>query len=112
MKIKGTNRIIFENAEGDKVFGKGPYLLLLKVKEFGSLNKAANEMGMSYSKAFNVIKKCEKSFSKQFMTREIGGAKGGGSTLTEDGLKLIESYEYIVSEMEKRLEELTSQVDF
>ncbi|WP_100065170.1 winged helix-turn-helix domain-containing protein [Miniphocaeibacter massiliensis] len=112
MKLKGVNRIIIENLEGDKVFGKGPYTLLLKVRELGSLNKAAQEMGMSYSKAFNVIKKCEKAFKKQFMEREIGGAKGGGSTLTEDGLNLIKNYEHIVEEMDKKLEELLEEIDF
>ncbi|MDL2310625.1 LysR family transcriptional regulator [Peptostreptococcaceae bacterium OttesenSCG-928-C18] len=112
MRLKGQNKIIIENDEGERVFGKGPYKLLLKIKELGSLNKAANEMGMSYSKAFNVIKKCEKAFKKQFMTREIGGAKGGGSTLTEDGLKLIENYEYIVHQMEQKLDELLSEMDF
>lgn len=112
MKVKGKARIILVNDDDEKVFGKGPYVLLNKVKECGSLNKAAIELGMSYSKAFNVIKKCEKSMNKKFLDREIGGVKGGGSTLTEDGERVLENYEIITREINKRLDELTEELEF
>lgn len=112
MKIKGITRIILTNEDNEKAFGKGPYVLLSKVKECGSLNKAAIELGMSYSKAFNVIKTCEKAMNKRFLDREIGGVKGGGSTLTEDGEKILEKYEKISIEMDKKLDELIEELDF
>lgn len=112
MKINGITRIVLANEDGEKVFGKGPYVLLNKVKECGSLNKAAIELGMSYSKAFNVIKKCEKAMNKKFLNREIGGVKGGGSTLTEDGEKILKNYEKITKEINKKLDELIEELDF
>ncbi|QQK07123.1 winged helix-turn-helix domain-containing protein [Miniphocaeibacter halophilus] len=112
MKAKGVVRIILRTEDNKKFFGKGPYMLLLKVKELGSLNKAAKEMGMSYSKAFNVIKSCEKALNKKFLYREIGGIKGGGSKLTEDGEKIIEQYEHIVSEMNEKMNSLLDELNF
>ena len=52
--------------------------MLKKIEECGSLNKAASELGMSYSKAFQVIKNCETHLGIKFLDREIGGVKGGG----------------------------------
>ncbi|HHX69690.1 MAG: LysR family transcriptional regulator [Miniphocaeibacter sp.] len=112
MKAEGIVRIILENEDEKKFFGKGPYTLLLKVKELGSLNKAAKEMGMSYSKAFNVIKSCEKALDKKLLYREIGGVKGGGSKLTEDGEEIIEKYEYIVKEMNEKMNSLLDELEF
>lgn len=40
-------------------FGKGLVELCNQVKEKGSLNKAALEMGMSYSKAWHIIRNAE-----------------------------------------------------
>lgn len=112
MKIQGNFRVILTTDENEIIFGKGPYILLLKVKECGSLNKAANELNMSYSKAFNMIKNCEKALNKKLLIREVGGKKGGGSTVTEECEKLMKNYEYIVNEMDKKLDKLLGELDF
>ncbi|MDO5715813.1 MAG: LysR family transcriptional regulator, partial [Tissierellia bacterium] len=70
---------ITDEKKNEKFFGKGPYDILKRVEELGSLNKAAKDMHMSYSKAFNVIKRSEKILGKPLIVSEIGGAKGGGS---------------------------------
>lgn len=112
MKADGINRIILKTKSGEKFFGKGPYILLKKVEEFGSLNRAAKELGMSYSKAFNVLKNCEKASGKKFLNREIGGAKGGGSELTEDGRNIIKNYEYLVEELDQKMEDILEKLEF
>lgn len=112
MKIQGDFRITLTTKENKKVFGKGPYIVLLKVKECGSLNKAARELNMSYSKAFNMIKNCEQALNKKLLIREIGGVKGGGSTITEECEEILKNYEFIVNEMDQKLSELLSELDF
>lgn len=82
-----------ENDRGERVFGEGPYELLILVDKLGSLNKAAMEMKMSYSKTINIIKKCELSLNMKLLEREIGGSHGGGSKLTKIGKDFIGRYE-------------------
>lgn len=81
------------NDMGEKFFGKGPYDLLVNVKKYGSLNKAAAEMELSYHKALKLIKAAEKGFGFSLMSKKIGGEKGGGSLLTPEALEIIEKYE-------------------
>lgn len=95
-----------KNDSDDKVFGQGPYTLLILVDKLGSLNKAANEMGMAYSKALNILKKAERELNMELLEREIGGANGGGSKLTQDAKELIDKYErfrYAASEEIERI---------
>jgi len=75
-----------------KAFGEGPYRLLLGIEKHGSLNKAAEELQMSYNKAWKVINNAEKLLGIKLLEREIGGSAGGGSKLTGEARKLLTSY--------------------
>lgn len=48
--------------EHTPALGKGIVSLCKLVDETGSLNKAAAEMGMAYSKAWSILKHAEESF--------------------------------------------------
>ena len=97
--------IWLEDDEGNKVFGEGPYELLILVDRLGSLNKASAEMGMSYSKTINIIKKSERALDIKLLEREIGGAQGGGSKLTRGGKDLVKKYEKLREISSRKLEE-------
>lgn len=79
--------------ETEKVFGEGPYRLLKGVEEFGSLNQAAKNMGMCYSKAWMIIKRAEKQLGFPLLDRKAGGTDGGGSLLTVKAQELVSCYE-------------------
>ena len=83
-----------------KVFGEGPVKLLKKVHELGSLRQAAIAMDMSYSKAWKMIKNVEEGLSISVLERSIGGAKGGGSSLTIEAISLISRYETLIKNIE------------
>ena len=51
--------------EHTPALGKGIVSLCKLVDETGSLNKAAAEMGMAYSKAWSILKHAEESFDIQ-----------------------------------------------
>lgn len=93
MILKAGYSLWIKDDKGQRVFGEGPYKLLLLVDELGSLNKASIKMGMSYSKTMNIIKKCEAALDIKLLEREIGGSSGGGSKLTKAGKDLVEKYE-------------------
>ncbi len=90
MKVK--YKFWFENERG-YVFGKGSYELLKKVHELGSIRKASIEMGLSYRHAWGMIQEIEKNLGIKVAKSERGGKRGGNTTLTEEGLKLINDYE-------------------
>jgi len=79
--------------ENGKAFGDGPYSLLKNVEETGSLRKGAKKMGMSYKKAWTIIKNCESRLGVKLLQKKKGGKKGGGSSLTETGKVFLRNYE-------------------
>ena len=70
--------------------------MCLGVRTLGSLNAAAKEMKMAYSKAWRIVKETESALDMQLLNRD--GAHG--STLTDEGNKLLDAY----LEVEERLQ--------
>mgnify|MGYP001947896472 CR=1 FL=1 len=91
---------------GEKVFGRGPYILLKTIDRLGSLNKAAKELNMSYSKAWSIINRAERVLGYFLLERETGGVDGGGSYLTSGGKAIVKAYEEFCKEAEKSVEEI------
>ncbi|MEG0324047.1 MAG: LysR family transcriptional regulator [Raoultibacter sp.] len=88
--LKPSIRLSIENptSESNSVFGKGIANLCTGVRTTGSLNAAAKSMGMAYSKAWRIIKETEAALGVQLLDRD--GAHG--STLTEEGNKILDAY--------------------
>jgi molybdate transport system regulatory protein len=78
-----------DKAEG--AFGNGLLALLRGVRETGSLNRAAKDMHMAYSKAWKLMNSAEERFGVQFIERD--GARG--STLTAEGERLVAAYDAV-----------------
>lgn len=89
-----------------KVFGKGPLELLMGVKEKGSLSESARAMGMSYNKAYTLIKSIENKLGCRLVSSKSGGENGGGSMITEEAEKLIAVYQAFYSECEESLQQI------
>lgn len=90
------------NSESGSVFGRGIAVLCRGVREKGSLNAAAKEMGMAYSKAWRIIKDTEDALSIELLIRN--GAHG--SHLTEEGDRLLDTYFAIEKELSQKAAEL------
>ena len=73
-------------------FGKGIVQLLTRVEGGMSLNAAAAEMGMSYTKARRLLKSAEADLGVQLLEPHRGGAGREGSVLTEAGRRMLVSY--------------------
>ena len=81
--------------------GDGLFVLLSTIRALGSINKAAQELNMSYRAAWNKLNKAEKRLGFQIVTRKSGGLDGGGSALTVKGAELAEKF----SQLKKRAAE-------
>lgn len=80
------------SCNGQPLFGKGKIELLLKIQETGSLRKAAEDLKMSYRKAYYSIDQMNKLAKEPVVIMVRGGKNGGKSELTEYGKKLISIY--------------------
>ena len=71
---------------GDKrAFGPGVAELLEGVRRHGSLQGAARDMGMSYSKAWTVMRNAEEIWGFPLIRRYVGGQDGGRAGLAQHG---------------------------
>ncbi|WP_299441219.1 LysR family transcriptional regulator [uncultured Aquimarina sp.] len=88
------SRIWIEGEEG--VFlGEGRIKILKAIISEGSLSKAAKSLGMSYKKAWNLVDSINKNASAPIVTTNTGGSGGGGTKITEYGIKMIAAFENI-----------------
>ncbi|MFT4921163.1 MAG: molybdate transport system regulatory protein [Haloarculaceae archaeon] len=71
--------------------------LLRAIDEHGSINRAASELGRSYSRAQQRIVALEDGFG-DLVERTRGGSDGGGSQLTDQAWALIARYERVRTE--------------
>ena len=88
-----------EHAAG---LGKGIVELCELVDDLGSLNRAAKEMGMAYSKAWKIVKNTEQALGFELFVRR--GASG--SSLTNEARELIGIYRSVEQEAWERANEL------
>lgn len=89
---------------GGRAFGDGPARLLSGVEHTGSLRKAAQELGMSYNKAWRILHAAEERLGFALLDRSVGGSLGGGSHLTPQARDLVERYEATAAEAEEALD--------
>ena len=72
--------------------GPGKADLLEHLRATGSITKAAKAMGMSYMRAWTLVKTMERCFKEPLVTAERGGARHGEARLTATGEKVLELY--------------------
>jgi molybdate transport system regulatory protein len=72
--------------------GPGKAELLSLVEETGSINLAAQRMGMSYMRAWSLIQTMNRCFKEPLLLAKRGGRGGGGAKLTPAGRRVLELY--------------------
>lgn len=77
-------------------FGRGIEQLLEGIDQHGSLNRAAKDMGMAYSKAWRIIKQAEEEFQTPLLERN----GPHGSELTPEGRELFRRYKEMLAAAE------------
>ncbi len=69
--------------------GKPAILLLQALERTGSINSAAQSLGMQYKSAWQKLEQINNLFPYALVEKRTGGSGGGGSVLTEEGKKLL-----------------------
>jgi molybdate transport system regulatory protein len=81
-------RIWIDGDEGT-FLGYGRIVLLERIREHGSITKAAKSMAMSYRHAWELVDSMNRQSPKPLVELATGGTGGGGASITEEGEKFI-----------------------
>jgi len=94
--------IWIEGSEGT-FLGYGRIALLERIREYGSITKAAKSLEMPYRKAWFLIDSMNRQVSKPYVVTSAGGRKGGGTWITSEGEKAIAVFWKIHEKFQKFL---------
>lgn len=83
---------VWLEADGRPAFGDGKLTWLEAIDETGSLRAAAARLRMSYRGLWHRLRVMEQRLGTPLVTRQTGGAGGGGMTLTDAGRALVRDY--------------------
>jgi molybdate transport system regulatory protein len=100
------SKIWFEDSSGEVIFGLGRLKMLEAIDRHGSIQAAAKELKMSYRALWGRITATENRMGRQLLTRNVGGASGGGSQLTPFAKELLEKFRHIHREVIKESDRL------
>ena len=106
MEIKA--KFWIEN-KGEAVLGGGKTALLRAVGRLGSIQRAADEFGMSYRHAWGAIQKIEKRAGFKIVDTKLGGKKGGGARLTSKGRAFVERTDALLKDLQAIVEKRFKQ---
>ncbi|WP_300670394.1 LysR family transcriptional regulator [Desulfoluna sp.] len=91
-KLKIRSKVWLENEAGEVVFGLGRMKILEAVQRLGSIHAAGKELNIGYRAIWARIKATEDRLGEPLLIKKIGGATGGGSTLTSLAEELVTEY--------------------
>lgn len=98
-----------EGAEGT-FLGIGRVLLLEKIREYGSITRAAGSLEMSYRKAWELVESMNSQAGVPLVVATTGGKGGGGAVLTEAGERAIKLFSELDAEFRKFRKKMDSTV--
>jgi molybdate transport system regulatory protein len=90
--------------------GPGRADLLELIGQTGSLRAAAKRMGMSYMRAWKIVKSLNERFHPALVDVARGGPSGGGAKLTETGRKVVGGYRLMERQTQKAVGKTWNQL--
>jgi molybdate transport system regulatory protein len=93
---------------GQALGGADRVALLEAIRDTGSMTRAARAVGISYKTAWDHVQDMNNVAERALVQRSAGGAGGGGTTLTAEGLALIAAFRQVEREHGLMLERLST----
>ncbi|MBK8175906.1 MAG: winged helix-turn-helix domain-containing protein [Rhodospirillales bacterium] len=78
--------------------GPGKVRLLELIAAHGSIAAAGRAMRMSYRRAWMLVEELNRCFKEPLVATQMGGSRGGGTTLTPLGEDIVRRYRAIEAE--------------
>lgn len=89
-----------------QIAGQDRIELLAAIGESGSISAAARAVGMSYKGAWDAVDAMNNLADEPLVVRAAGGHRGGGTTLTPRGQRLVEVFRAIADEHARYVQRL------
>jgi molybdate transport repressor ModE-like protein len=99
--IQPEYKVWFSTLDGKGILGDGKWKILKKIQESGSLVQACEELGITYRRTWNDLKKIESQLGFKLLETSRGGAEGGSTHLSSEGLKLIAAFDHFHKRVDK-----------
>ena len=93
-KSKGSVSVLMTQERPGST-ARGPQHVMMKLQIYNTsphFGKACAQMGLSYSKAWRLLKSAEADLGIPLLDTQKGGIKRAGSTLTPQGEELLDRY--------------------
>jgi len=85
-------KVWLASPDGEGIIGDGRLELLKAIDKLGSIRAAADELKISYRKAWGNLKKAESLLNFPLVEKTRGGKEGGKTVLTKETKILIDAY--------------------
>jgi molybdate transport system regulatory protein len=90
---------VWVDRRGVKVLGPGRAELLGHIDRHHSISAAAKLMGMSYRRAWSLVRAINAAAGEPIVAAAKGGAGGGGADLTPAGRDALAAYQKLVARL-------------
>jgi molybdate transport system regulatory protein len=81
-----------EDGKREVMLDQTDAFILRSVEERHSLTEAAKEVGISYRNAWDRVKVMEEKLHRKLVKTKVGGTRGGGAMLTDEGALLLKEF--------------------
>jgi len=83
---------IWVDEKSGPFLGHGRVILLERIRETGSIRRAAESMKMSYRQAWQMIEDMNRRSALPLVEKHLGGKSGGGTQLTPTGERVVSRF--------------------
>lgn len=105
-----VNGDVFLLTDRRQSFASAQAELLKAIADCGSISQAAKRVGISYKTAWDRIDAMNNMSNQPLVTRSAGGAKGGGTALTELGKRVVAGFDALQHEHRQFIERLGNKI--
>ncbi len=101
---------IWLDRDGSTFLGTGRVILLERIREHGSIAKAARSMEMSYKHAWDLVDSINRQAVTPLVITSKGGKGGGGTRLTPEGEEAVTAFRKLQKRFQKYLQQETEKL--
>jgi molybdate transport system regulatory protein len=102
--LKPEYKIWFSTLKGEGLLGDGKWKILKAIEQSGSLVGACEQLGITYRRTWNDLRKIEKMLGFPLLETVRGGQEGGSSCLSAEGRKLVKAFDLFHGRVDKLMQ--------
>lgn len=94
----------------ESAIGPGKADLLEAIIQTGSISAAGRQMRMSYRRAWDLVDTMNRCFAQPLVATATGGSHGGGASVSEFGMEVLQRYRAIESRVNQSFSDELQQM--